>query len=143
LKDDGQSPLGGGKKGKEGQVEIQIKRDFGLGDKEWHLLSLDEILVDLETDLKAGLSSAEHAQRLLKYGYNEITPPKQTHWFVKFLMNLVGGFQLMLWFGAILCFIVYGISNATDVQTLALAVVLIAVVLVTTIFQSYQEGTLT
>ena len=46
----------------------------------------------------------------------------------------------MLWFGSILCFIVYGLSEGTDVQTLALAVVLIVVVLVTTIFQSYQEG---
>ncbi len=46
----------------------------------------------------------------------------------------------MLWVGAILCFIVYGISGATDLQTLILAIVLILVVLVTTSFQLYQEG---
>lgn len=46
----------------------------------------------------------------------------------------------MLWFGAVLCFIVFGISGGTDIQTLALAIVLILVVFVTTVFQSYQEG---
>ena len=46
----------------------------------------------------------------------------------------------MLWFGSALCFIVYGISLGTDIQTLALAVVLILVIFVTCIFQSYQEG---
>lgn len=44
----------------------------------------------------------------------------------------------MLWFGSILCFIVYGLQ--ADVQTLALAVVLIIVIFVTCIFQAYQEG---
>lgn len=46
----------------------------------------------------------------------------------------------MLWFGSILCFVVYGISEGTDIQTLALAVVLIVVIFVTCIFQAYQEG---
>ena len=104
------------------------------------MLSQDELIAELDTSLTDGLTSEVHAERLLEYGPNEITPPKQTHWFIKFLLNLIGGFQLMLWFGSILCFIVYGLSGGTDVQTLALAVVLIAVVLVTTIFQSYQEG---
>ena len=93
----------------------------------------------MDTSLN-GLSSVEAEKRLAIYGPNAITPPKTIHWFVKFLLNLIGGFQLMLWFGAVLCFIVYGLTNATDVQTLALAVVLIMVIFVTTIFQSYQEG---
>jgi hypothetical protein len=51
---------------------------------------------------------------------------------------MIGGFQLMMWGGSALCWVVYGLSGGTDVQTLALAIVLIAVVLVTSIFQSYQ-----
>lgn len=46
----------------------------------------------------------------------------------------------MLWVGSLLCFVVYGISGATDNQTFALAIVLILVILITTIFQSFQEG---
>ncbi len=45
----------------------------------------------------------------------------------------------MLWGGAILCFVVFGISPE-DFQTLALAIVLILVVFLTSLFQMYQEG---
>jgi magnesium-transporting ATPase (P-type) len=105
----------------------------------WHSMDHDEIFRILGSNLQ-GLSTEEHEKRAAFYGPNAITPPKTMHWFLKFCINLVGGFQLMLWFGAILCFIVYGLTHAEDVQTLALAIVLILVVLVTTIFQSYQEG---
>lgn len=45
----------------------------------------------------------------------------------------------MMWFGAILCFIVFGLDNE-DYQVLALALVLIFVTLVTSTFEIYQEG---
>ena len=124
------------------QVELNVKddkRNFGLGDVDWHLLSQPELFTKLETRIE-GLTSAEAAVLLAKYGPNRITPPPTTHWFIKFLWTLIGGFQLMLWFGSILCFVVFGISNGTDIQTLALAVVLIVVIFVTCIFQAIQEG---
>ena len=36
------------------------------------------------------------------------------HWIVKFMIAFVGGFQLMLISGSLLCFIVYGLSEGTD-----------------------------
>lgn len=69
-------------------------------------------------------------------GKNLITPPKLRHWFVKFLISLVSGFQLMMWVGAILCLIVY-IALDPDPQQLALAIVLILVILLSCMFQSY------
>jgi magnesium-transporting ATPase (P-type) len=104
----------------------------------WHEITSEQVYHLLNTK-ESGLSTTEVEKRIEFYGPNSITPPKQTHWFVKFLLNLVSGFQMMLWFGSALCFVVYGI-NPDDIQTLALAVVLIIVVMVTTIFQSYQEG---
>jgi magnesium-transporting ATPase (P-type) len=115
----------------------KAKKSDGLGDKEWHLFTENDLFKELGTEIK-GLSAAEAAVRLEKYGLNEITPPPTTHWLIKLMYLLVGGFQLMMWFGSILCFIVYGLSGNTDVQTLALAIVLIFVVVATTIFQSYQ-----
>lgn len=50
--------------------------------------------------------------RLQRDGPNAITPPKQTPEIVKFLLQLFGGFSSMLWMGAILCFIAYGIQEA-------------------------------
>lgn len=40
----------------------------------------------------------------------------------------------MLISGGLLCFIVFGLSDGTDIQTLALAIVLIAIVIITTAF---------
>ena len=45
-----------------------------------------------------------------KYGRNELTPPIVTPEIIKFLKTLSGGFALLLWIGALLCFIAYGIQ---------------------------------
>lgn len=45
-------------------------------------------------------------------GRNELTPPKTTPEWVKFCKQLFGGFSILLWIGAILCFIAYGIESA-------------------------------
>lgn len=51
-------------------------------------------------------------ERLKRDGPNAITPPKQVPEIVKFLTQMFGGFSLLLWGGAILCFIAYGIEEA-------------------------------
>lgn len=68
-------------------------------------------------------------------GPNALTPPKTTPEWVKFCKNLFGGFALLLWIGAILCFIAYGIQASTVEEpaddNLYLGIVLAAVVIVT------------
>ena len=63
---------------------------------------------------------------------------------MKFCQNLFGGFALLLWLGAILCFLAYGIQASTFEEppddNLYLGIVLTAVVLVTGIFSYYQES---
>lgn len=75
-------------------------------------------------------------------GPNALTPPKQTPEWVKFCKNLFGGFALLLWIGAILCFLAYGIQASTVEEpaddNLYLGIVLSAVVIVTGIFSYYQ-----
>jgi sodium/potassium-transporting ATPase subunit alpha len=56
---------------------------------------------------------------------------------LRFLMHIVGGFSLLLWAGAALCFIVYGIDGS--VENLTLGIVLACVVTLTGIFSFYQE----
>lgn len=128
-----------GEDGKITTVDAEAGKS-GLGDREWHLLSQDEVFKELGTKIE-GLSAAEAEARLAQYGLNEITPVPPVHWCMKLFQALTGGFQLMMWFGSILCWIVYGISEGTDIQTLALAIVLIVVVVVTAIFQTYQVST--
>lgn len=112
----------------------------GAIDRQWHCMDQSELSFLLNTDMKVGLTSQQRDEAEAKYGKNLLTPPPKVHWLVKLFLNLTGGFQLMLWAGAVLCFVVFGISGAKDTQTMALAIVLIIVVVTTAIFQSYQEG---
>ena len=43
-------------------------------------------------------------------GPNELTPPKTTPEWLKFCKQLFGGFAMLLWIGAVLCFIAYSIQ---------------------------------
>ena len=75
---------------------------------------------------------------------NCLTPPPTTPEWVKFLKNLFGGFAMLLWLGAILCFVAYFIQATTMEQppddNLYLGIVLTAVVVITGIFSYYQES---
>jgi hypothetical protein len=60
-----------------------------------------------------GLTHAKAKENLERDGPNALTPPRQTPEWVKFCKNLFGGFALLLWIGAILCFIAYSILAST------------------------------
>ena len=60
-----------------------------------------------------GLTSEQAKRVLERDGPNELTPPKTTPEWVKFCKQLFGGFSLLLWIGAILCFIAYSIQAGT------------------------------
>merc|ERR1711981_418657 len=79
-----------------------------------------------------------------KHGPNALTPPPTTPEWVKFLQALFGGFAMLLWLGAILCFVAYTIQATTMEQppddNLYLGVVLTAVVVITGVFSYYQES---
>lgn len=60
-----------------------------------------------------GLTHAKAKENLERDGPNALTPPKTTPEWVKFCKQLFGGFALLLWIGAFLCFIAYGIQATT------------------------------
>jgi len=60
-----------------------------------------------------GLTNAKARENYERDGPNALTPPKQTPEWIKFCKNLFGGFALLLWIGAILCFIAYSIQAST------------------------------
>ena len=78
-----------------------------------HTYTLDELAQHYETSLDKGLTVDQAKDNLVKYGYNELTPPKQDPWWLRLLKSIFGGFfNVLLWFGSILCFIAYAISPA-------------------------------
>jgi len=109
-----------------------------------HKVSIDELCKRFTSDIDNGLSADQAAKGLKEYGRNALTPPATTPEWIKFCQCLFSGFAMLLWFGAILCFLAYTIQ-ATNYEeppddNLYLGVVLSTVVTVTGIFSYYQES---
>lgn len=71
---------------------------------------MDDLLIRLNSDSEKGLTDAQAAIALARDGPNALTPPKKTPEWVKFCKNLFGGFAMLLWIGAVLCFIAYTVD---------------------------------
>uniref|UniRef100_A0A8D1WPF4 Sodium/potassium-transporting ATPase subunit alpha n=1 Tax=Sus scrofa TaxID=9823 RepID=A0A8D1WPF4_PIG len=135
------SEHGDKKKAKKERDMDELKKEVSMDD---HKLSLDELHRKYGTDLSRGLTPARAAEILARDGPNALTPPPTTPEWVKFCRQLFGGFSMLLWIGAILCFLAYGIQAATEEEpqndNLYLGVVLSAVVIITGCFSYYQEA---
>uniref|UniRef100_T1EIA9 Cation-transporting P-type ATPase N-terminal domain-containing protein n=1 Tax=Helobdella robusta TaxID=6412 RepID=T1EIA9_HELRO len=78
-----------------------------------HKLPLNELVDKLGTDTEKGLTTQRAREILERDGPNQLTPPKTTPEWVKFCKQLFGGFSILLWVGAILCFVAYSIVAST------------------------------
>ncbi|MEJ1280335.1 hypothetical protein NN561_011280 [Cricetulus griseus] len=108
-----------------------------------HRLSNTELEQKYGTNIIQGLSSIRATELLARDGPNALTPPKQTPEIIKFLKQMVGGFSILLWIGAILCWIAYVIqyvNNTASLDSVYLGAILILVVILTGIFAYYQEA---
>ncbi|XP_043915756.1 sodium/potassium-transporting ATPase subunit alpha-2 isoform X3 [Protopterus annectens] len=133
---------GHGKKKTQKDKDLdELKKEVSMDD---HRLSLDELSRKYEVDMSKGLTNARAADLLARIGPNTLTPPPTTPEWVKFCRQLFGGFAVLLWIGAVLCFLAYGIQVATGDEpvndNLYLGVVLAAVVIITGCFSYYQEA---
>ncbi|XP_049736914.1 sodium/potassium-transporting ATPase subunit alpha-2 isoform X2 [Elephas maximus indicus] len=132
---------GGGKKKQKEKELDELKKEVAMDD---HKLSLDELGRKYQVDLSKGLTNQRAQDILARDGPNALTPPPTTPEWVKFCRQLFGGFSILLWIGAILCFLAFGIQAAMEDEpsndNLYLGVVLAAVVIVTGCFSYYQEA---
>ncbi|CAI5638347.1 unnamed protein product [Oreochromis niloticus] len=129
------------KKGKKHRDTEDLKKEVDLDD---HKLSVDELHRKYGTDLVMGLSSFRAKEILARDGPNALTPPPTTPEWVKFCKQLFGGFCMLLWIGAFLCFVAYSIQAASEDEpasdNLYLGIVLSVVVMITACFSYYQEA---
>lgn len=130
-------PKKGGKKAKMDDLKKELEMTE-------HKSELSDLLSLLESNTTTGLTAAIVARNLARDGPNALTPPKQTPEWVKFLKQLFGGFAMLLWIGAVLCFFAYGIRTVREEDPgkdeLYLGIVLTAVVVITGCFSYYQES---
>uniref|UniRef100_A0A1A8PL28 Sodium/potassium-transporting ATPase subunit alpha n=1 Tax=Nothobranchius pienaari TaxID=704102 RepID=A0A1A8PL28_9TELE len=129
------------KKKKGGKDMEDLKKEVPITE---HKMSVEEVCRKLQTDIVQGLTTAKAAEYLLRDGPNSLTPPPTTPEWVKFCRQLFGGFSILLWTGAILCFLAYAIQAATEDDpagdNLYLGIVLTAVVVITGCFSYFQEA---
>ncbi|XP_017317366.1 sodium/potassium-transporting ATPase subunit alpha-2 isoform X3 [Ictalurus punctatus] len=100
-----------GKKKKKDKDLEELKKETALDD---HKLSLEELSARYEVDLFKGLTHKRALEILARDGPNVLTPPPTIPEWVKFCKQLFGGFSILLWIGAVLCFLAYGIQFATE-----------------------------
>ncbi|XP_055084446.1 sodium/potassium-transporting ATPase subunit alpha-2 [Periophthalmus magnuspinnatus] len=132
---------GGKRKRKKDQDLDELKKEVSLDD---HKTPPEELAIRYGLDLAQGLTRAKAAEVLARDGPNALTPPPTTPEWVKFCRQLFGGFSILLWIGAILCFFAYSIQVGTEDEpvndNLYLGVVLAAVVIITGCFSYFQEA---
>jgi len=130
-----------GRKKEDNDRMDNLKQELEL---DVHKVSLDVLCKRFDTDLNRGLSESQAKANYEQYGPNALTPPPTTPEWVKFCQCLFSGFAMLLWAGAILCFVAYGIQASAFEEppddNLYLGVVLTTVVVVTGIFSYYQES---
>merc|ERR1711970_515093 len=130
-----------GRGGKKEKNLNELKQELEI---DVHKVDVDVLCKRFNTNVEQGLTDAAAAAGLAEYGRNELTPPPTTPEWVKFCQCLFSGFAMLLWFGAILCFLAYGIQASAYEEppddNLYLGIVLSAVVTVTGIFSYYQEA---
>ncbi|KAL0590928.1 Sodium/potassium-transporting ATPase subunit alpha-4 [Plecturocebus cupreus] len=119
----------------------ELKKEVVMDD---HKLTLGELSTKYGVNLTTGHSHQRAKEILIRDGPNTLTPPSTTPEWVKFCKQLFGGFSLLLWTGAILCFVAYSIQvyfhEEPAKDNLYLSVVLAAVVVLTGCFSYYQEA---
>jgi sodium/potassium-transporting ATPase subunit alpha len=129
------------KAAKKEQNLDNLKQELEIDD---HKIPFEELYRRLQSNPDTGLTQAKARENLERDGPNALTPPKQTPEWVKFCKNLFGGFALLLWIGAILCFVAYSIQVGTYEDAvkdnLYLGGVLAIVVIITGCFSYYQES---
>merc|ERR1712214_45495 len=127
--------------GKKEKNLNELKQELEL---DVHKVDLDVLCKRFNTNVADGLTDDQVKKGIAEYGLNQLTPPPTTPEWIKFCQCLFSGFACLLWLGAILCFLAYGIQASAYEEppddNLYLGIVLTAVVTVTGVFSYYQES---
>ncbi|XP_026817453.1 sodium/potassium-transporting ATPase subunit alpha-like isoform X3 [Rhopalosiphum maidis] len=119
----------------------ELKQDPYL---DYHKVPLDELYQRFGTHPGTGLTHAKARENLERDGPNTLTPPITTPEWIKFAKQIFGGFSVLLWCGALLCFLAHTAETSTTEDPnddyFYLGVVLVAVVIITGVFSYYQQA---
>lgn len=117
-----------------------LRQEMNIDD---HRVPLHDLFNRLLTDPNTGMAEPQARAVSTRDGLNTINSEDGIPEWVRFCKNIFGGFSLLLWLGAFLCFAHYSIQTGIHAEVssddLALGVALILVILITGGFSFYQE----
>mmetsp|Transcript_13634 Transcript_13634/g.23214 ORF Transcript_13634/g.23214 Transcript_13634/m.23214 type:complete len:296 (-) Transcript_13634:1423-2310(-) len=130
------------KKGKKGgTMDEAVSGTEAIRGWTFHMVGVERLCEDLETDVKEGLSEGAAAARHAEVGENALSKKDVKPLYCVFCEEMTGFFSLLLWFGSILCFVGYGIQEEKDDKSnLYLGVVLAVVTFATGCFSFAQTS---
>eukprot|EP01117_Protostelium_nocturnum_P010459 TRINITY_DN3765_c0_g2_i2.p1 TRINITY_DN3765_c0_g2~~TRINITY_DN3765_c0_g2_i2.p1 ORF type:complete len:848 (-),score=331.49 TRINITY_DN3765_c0_g2_i2:115-2658(-) len=121
-------------------------KEYQAEEHRWTLEQLSEKykvnLNSAEPKKSQGLTTENATEKLNETGKNRLTPPKQTPEIVKFLMEFLNPFMILLEIAAVLCAISFILQNKAgekDKSNLYLAIVLFVIVIATSVMSYVQE----
>lgn len=109
--------------------------------KQWHAIELSDLLSELETDYKRGLTSSSAQDRLGKFGYNELEKSKKRHPFFLFLEQFIDPLVIILLIALVISIII-GVFTPEEEERLEFfidALAITAIVLFNAFFGFIQE----
>ena len=121
-------------------MDIKDRLNYELELKNFHLCDSAALSNTLNTSVVNGLDPSTAAARLKEMGPNVIDAVKTRPLWMKCLLTFVSGFSPLLW---VACFFVFlswkpfG-TPPTDVYNLALAIALLLVICISSLFTFYQ-----
>jgi len=128
--------------GPETSKAKKLKTDYDVDD---HTLTLEQLAEKYDTNinlkdpkLSSGLDMAFAKRRLELTGPNALLPPKQLHWFFKFMLHFTNFFMILLEAAGVLCFVAYSLDPETKIN-LYLGVILFAIVIFTCCVAYFQD----
>lgn len=108
-----------------------------------HVIPIQRLCEKLNTNMSQGMSSENAAQVYAENGPNSLSPPKVTPEYIKFLKCLYGGFAVLLWVCALLCFVLYAVEVITGHEEEGIewfGVIIVVICLISGVFAYIQES---
>ncbi|CAF3236649.1 unnamed protein product, partial [Rotaria sp. Silwood2] len=118
-----------------------LKNEIDLDE---HKISINEVYRKYGTSPAMGLSEERAAVIFERDGPNDLTPVRRTPEIVRLAKNMFGGFAMLLWIGAFLCFIAHFLelytSEDPQYDNMYLGIALASVIIITGFFSYHQQA---
>lgn len=120
------------------KVEKSKRPEIMIND---HLISMEEFLAKYQTNTSSGLTKQQVETQRVKDGINALSKKRKQFIIIKYVQELVCGYNFIMWTCAILCLLCYQPlgGNEPDVNNLILSCLLFAAIFFQGTFSFFQH----